>query len=74
MYYAAIDLLAILILLIENQDIIFNGSKALKSKAWMMYRRFLFAVLAYYIVDTLWEFSNTISFPRFFLSIPPFTL
>ena len=54
MYYAAIDLLAILILLIENQDIIFNGSKALKSKAWMVYRRFLLAVLAYYIVDTLW--------------------
>ncbi len=54
MYYAAIDLLAILILLIENQDIIFNKRPSLKVKTWAIYRRFLFAVLAYYVTDTLW--------------------
>ena len=54
MYYAAIDLLALLILLIENQDIIFNRYSELNIKTWMVYRRFLFAVLAYYVTDTLW--------------------
>ena len=54
MYYASIDLIAILILLIENQDIIFNMDKKLKIKTWMLYRRFLLAVLVYYITDTLW--------------------
>lgn len=54
MYYASIDLIAILILLIENQDIIFKMDKKLKIKTWMLYRRFLLAVLVYYITDTLW--------------------
>ncbi len=54
MYYASIDLIAILVLLIENQDIIFNMDKKLKIKTWMLYRRFLLAVLVYYITDTLW--------------------
>lgn len=54
MYYASIDLIAILILLIENQDIIFKMDKKLKIKTWMLYRRFLLTVLVYYITDTLW--------------------
>lgn len=54
MYYASMDLLAILILLIENQDIIFNKRPSMKVKTWTIYRRFLFAVLAYYVTDTLW--------------------
>ncbi len=54
MYYASIGLIAMLILLIENQDIIFNMDKKLKIKTWMLYRRFLLAVLVYYITDTLW--------------------
>ena len=54
MYYSSIDLLAILILLLENNDIIFNGANLVKLKTWMMYRRFLFAILAYYVTDALW--------------------
>ena len=54
MYYSSIDLLAILILLLENNDIIFNWTNPVKLKTWMMYRRFLFAVLAYYVTDALW--------------------
>ncbi len=54
MYYSAIGLLAALILLIENQDILFNRSVALAHPAWRAYRRFLLAVLAYYVTDILW--------------------
>ena len=54
MYYSAIGLLAVLILLIENQDVIRNLEGAFEKPAWKVYRRFLFAVLAYYVTDILW--------------------
>ncbi len=54
MYYSAIGILAVLILFIENQDLLFNCSVALTQPAWKAYRRFLLAVLAYYVTDILW--------------------
>ena len=54
MYYSAIGLLAIMILLIENHDILLDFKGAYEKPAWKVYRRFLFAVLAYYITDVLW--------------------
>ncbi len=51
MYYSAIGLLAVLILLIENQDVILNQEGAFEKPAWRVYRRFLFAVLTYHILD-----------------------
>lgn len=53
-YLALIGLLAILILLLVNYDILFQYGKTQNLPAIKMYRRFLFAVLAYYISDTLW--------------------
>ena len=53
-YLALIGLLAILILLLVNYDILFQYDKTQNLPAIKMYRRFLFAVLAYYISDTLW--------------------
>jgi len=53
-YLALIGLLAILILLLVNYDILFQYGKTQNLPAVKMYRRFLFAVLAYYISDTLW--------------------
>ncbi|WP_051533378.1 ATP-binding protein [Anaerovibrio sp. RM50] len=53
-YLALIGLLAVLILLIVNYDILFQYGKTQNLPAVKMYRRFLFAVLAYYISDTLW--------------------
>ena len=53
-YLALIGLLAILILLLVNYDILFQYGKTQNLPAAKMYRRFLFAVLAYYISDTLW--------------------
>lgn len=64
MYYAAIDLIAILVLIIENQDILFGRSKTYNIKPWQVYRRFLFSVLIYYIVDVLWGAIEYYKMPR----------
>ena len=52
MYYSAIGILAVLILLIENQDILFK--RGLDFPAWRIYRGFLISVLVYYFTDILW--------------------
>lgn len=54
MYYSAIGVLAFMVLLIENQDILFNRNGAYDSPAWKVYRRFLASVLVYDITDILW--------------------
>ena len=56
MYYSAIGVLALMILLIENQDILLNRNGAFDVPSWKVYRRFLFAVIIYYITDILWGF------------------
>ncbi|SDB58739.1 Signal transduction histidine kinase [Ruminococcaceae bacterium FB2012] len=53
MYYSAIGLLAVLVLLIVNWDVL-RDQKAYSKPAWIIYRRFLFAVIAYYVTDILW--------------------
>ena len=64
MYYSAIGLLAIMILMIENQDILRNVGGAFERPAWQVYRKFLLAVLAYYIVDVLWGLLEAAKLPR----------
>ena len=64
MYYSAIGLLAVLILLIENQDVILNQEGAFEKPAWRVYRRFLFAVLAYYILDIFWGVVGSMKLPN----------
>lgn len=54
MYYSTIGLLAAMILLIENADLLFGHSDAFKLPSWRAYREFLFAVLTYYVTDILW--------------------
>lgn len=54
MYYSTIGLLAILILLIENHDILAGRNEAFRIHAWKVYRKFLFAVLLYYVIDLTW--------------------
>ena len=53
MYYSAIGVLAMLVLLIVNWDVL-HKSQVYDKPAWIVYRRFLFAVLAYYVTDVLW--------------------
>ena len=54
MYYSAAGILAIIVLLIVNHDLFLNRSGDFRKPAWKVYRRFLFAVLIYYVTDVLW--------------------
>ncbi len=54
MYYSAIGVLAMVILILENQDILFKRNDAFDVYYWKVYRRFLFAVLCYYVTDIVW--------------------
>ena len=58
MSYAATGLLAIVILLITNQDILWKGHEK-EAPAHRAYRFFLWSVLVYYITDTLWGALET---------------
>ena len=53
-YLALIGVLASLILVIVNYDILFQRNKNQNIPAVKIYKHFLYAVLAYYITDTLW--------------------
>ena len=53
MYYSAIGLLAIIVLLMVNWDVLRNSS-IYEKHVWNVYRRFLTAILFYFITDVLW--------------------
>ena len=54
MYYFGICLLAILILLISNHDILFKWKENKEIPALNIYRWFLYSVLAFYTIDMSW--------------------
>ena len=54
MYYSAISILAAIILVIENQDVMRNRNRAFSKPAWAVYRRFLTIVFVHYVTDILW--------------------
>ena len=54
MYYSAIGLLAVGVLIIVNRDILIRYDTTFMKPAWKVYRRFLVAVLAYFFTDILW--------------------
>lgn len=54
MYYSVIGILALLVLLIENYDILLKLSDVYEKPAWRIYRKFMFAVLFYYLTDICW--------------------
>jgi diguanylate cyclase (GGDEF)-like protein len=62
MYYSAIGVIAVLVLLIENEEIFLNRA-GLALKAQRRYRRFLLAVLAYYATDILWGIIESLKIP-----------
>lgn len=55
MYYCAIDILAIAILLIENFDIFTKRGADFSNTKWSAFRNFLISVLAFYATDVLWS-------------------
>jgi len=58
MLYSSAGLLALIITLIINNDIIFRKEASRGVPAFHQYRSYLFNILAYYIVDILWGFFN----------------
>ena len=54
MYYSTIGILAVIILFIVNWDILKGFNVTYDKPAWNVYRRFLYAVLIYYLTDIFW--------------------
>ena len=59
MYYSLVGLLALLLLLITNHDILLRKKDA--STVQKKYRLFLLAVMVYYITDILWGVLDSLS-------------
>lgn len=62
MTYSAVGLLAVAVLLIVNQDVIFRPGESKDIPALSAYRRFLFAVLAYFVTDFAWGVFDALHF------------
>lgn len=54
MYYSVIGILALTVLLLVNQDVIFKAKENDIIPALRYYRLFLFGVFVYYVCDALW--------------------
>lgn len=63
MYYSAIGILALLILVIENLDILLGLDEGFDKPAWKVYRKFLFSILIYYITDIIWGILEALKLP-----------
>ena len=62
MYYSLIGLLALIILIISNHDVVFR-SKAKLTTALYAYRDFLWTVAAFHVTDILWgNFWNNLMY------------
>jgi len=65
LYYSSFGILALLILLITNYDILKKSNKNTLSSPAILYRQFLFSVMAYYITDILWGFLASFKIKTF---------
>ena len=54
MYYSSIGILALLIHIIINYDVLINSTHTDSIPAHVSYRNFLFGVMGYYVTDILW--------------------
>lgn len=61
MYYSLIGFLALLILAITNHDVLFKKAKVSAPKVQKIYRKFLIAVIVYYITDMCWGILESLS-------------
>lgn len=58
MRYASIGIIALVVNLIINTDVLRNAGNDKETKAQKAYRRFIYAVFTYYVTDVLWGFLN----------------
>ncbi|MCR4817957.1 MAG: hypothetical protein K5841_03245, partial [Fretibacterium sp.] len=61
LWYALIGLLATVILIIENYDILFGSEDSQKFPDIGIYRKFLYGIMAYYITDILWGILDSMN-------------
>ena len=61
MYYSVIGLLALMVLVITNHDVLLQRPGSVASPVQRIYRRFLFCIMAYYITDILWGILDSLS-------------
>ena len=54
LYYSVIGILALLVLVVENQDTLFKSGRSDKKPSCDVYRWFLMTVAVYYVSDILW--------------------
>ena len=66
MYYSAVSIIAALILIIVNQDILFRHDEALKLPALNSYKKFLISVVVYCVTDILWGVLRDVGKPVLF--------
>lgn len=64
MYYSVIGILALLILITENQDTLFRSHRSGASPSTVIYKRFLLTVAVYYVLDILWGIFEQFKFAR----------
>ena len=55
MYYSSIGILAFLLLLINNYDVLKKNSQMGKIPVYKSYKNFLYSVMWYYVMDVVWE-------------------
>lgn len=65
MYYSLIGVLATLVLIITNYDVLLKPHKDSEDEVQVMYRKFLVGVMAYYITDMLWGVLDSLSLTGF---------
>lgn len=61
--YSIISILALLILLIENQDILLYRNESFNAPAWKVYRKYLFVIIVYYLTDIAWGIVESYRMP-----------
>ena len=66
MYYSAISILAFLILVIVNQDVLFKHDAVYKTPALFSYKKFLISAFVYGITDIFWGILREANMPRLF--------
>ena len=64
MYYAAISIIAVLIPIIVNQDVLFRHGAVYKTPAIFAYKKFLISVFIYGITDIIWGILREAHLPR----------
>ena len=63
MNYASIGVIAFLVHIIINYDVLIRAKEAEKNPSHLYYKIFLFCVLAFYIFDSLWGFVYDLKVP-----------